>query len=108
MFLPGLIAGNTVFVGGHFILGFVIGAPALALIAGAGGAVAGIVAFVALAAAGVAGWRVLRRRRAGMAPARGQGRNLPSVGAWTEAACPACLAVAALTARGEAAPMGSA
>jgi hypothetical protein len=35
-FVPGLVAGNTLFVGGHFALGFVVGAPALALVSSAG------------------------------------------------------------------------
>jgi membrane protein DedA with SNARE-associated domain len=84
VFLAGLVAGNTLFVGGHFALGFVLGAPALELVRGAGGVAVAIVAFVALAFVGAAGWTWLRRRRRA---------GLPSVGAWAEAACPACLAI---------------
>lgn len=87
-FLVGLVAGNTLFVGGHFALGFVVGAPALELVRNSGGLAAGIVGFVALAVFGGLGWRWLRRRRR---PSAGLG--LPSAGGWTEAACPACLAI---------------
>jgi membrane protein DedA with SNARE-associated domain len=87
-FLAGLVAGNTLFVGGHFALGFIVGAPALELIRGAGGVAAAVVAFVALALIGVAGWAWLRRRRRA---------GLPSAGAWAEASCPACLAISFAT-----------
>jgi membrane-associated protein len=93
VFLAGLIAGNTVFVGGHFALGYVVGAPALGFISGAGGVGIGIVAFVGLAALGAGAWVVLRRRRASR-PATGDlQRDLPSLGSWAEAACPACIAI---------------
>lgn len=64
VFLAGLIAGNTVFVGGHFALGYLVGAPARGLINGAGGVGIGVVAFVGLAVLGAAAWAGLRRRRA--------------------------------------------
>ena len=84
VFLAGLVVGNTLFVGGHFALGFVVGAPALELVRSAGGLAAALVGFVILAALGAAGWAWLRRRRRA---------GLPSAGAWAEAACPACLAI---------------
>lgn len=97
-FLVGLVAGNSIFVGGHFLLGFVLGAPALAVIQGLGGAAAGVVAFVALALVGAAGWAWIRRRRAassrqttGMSPA-----TSGSSGDWADAACPACLGIGLL------------
>ena len=100
VFLGGLVVGNTVFVGGHFVLGFVVGAPALALVTSAAGVAFGVLALVVLAALGAAGWAWLRRRRptrAGTAVAGGGAAptttGLPSVGAWTEAACPACLVI---------------
>jgi membrane protein DedA with SNARE-associated domain len=95
-FLPGLVAGNTVFVGGHFALGYVAGPAALDLIAGTGGIALAIGVFVILAIVGAAGWHVLRRHRAAAA---GSGwdaplpRDAPSLATWAEAACPACLAV---------------
>jgi len=87
-FIVGLVAGNTLFVGGHFALGFVVGAPALDLIRGAGGVATAIVGFGALSLVGAAGWAWLRRRRQA---------GLPSAGAWAEASCPACLAISFAT-----------
>jgi membrane protein DedA with SNARE-associated domain len=84
VFLAGLVAGNTLFVGGHFALGFVLGAPALEIVRGAGGVAVGVIAFAALAIVGAVGWSWLRRRRRA---------GLPSAGAWAEASCPACLAI---------------
>jgi len=90
-FAAGLVAGNTAFVGAHFVLGFVIGAPAVAFIQGAAPSLA-IGAFAALAFIGAVGWLVIRRRRRRDA--------LVPVGsgyaAWSDAACPACLALAVL------------
>ena len=97
VFLPGLIAGNTLFVGGHFALGYLIGPPALALVAGSGGAAFLIGALVVLAAVGAAAWTLLWRRRArnqDVAPGGSKLRiDLAGYGAWAEAACPACLAI---------------
>jgi membrane protein DedA with SNARE-associated domain len=105
-FLPGLVAGNTVFVGGHFALGYVTGPAALDLIAGSGGIALAIGAFVALAIIGAAGWHVLRRHRAALSATSTAStstastgrderlpRDAPSLATWAEAACPACLAV---------------
>jgi membrane protein DedA with SNARE-associated domain len=95
VFLGGLVAGNTVFVGGHFLLGFLIGAPALALVASAGGLALGVVGLIVLSALGAAGWAWLKRRRSTRGPRAGgvSIAGLPSTGTWTEAACPACLAI---------------
>ena len=65
VFLPGLIVGNTLFVGGHFALGYVIGPPALNLVAGSGGVLLLVGALVVLAALGGAAWMALRRRARG-------------------------------------------
>lgn len=81
-FLGGLVVGNSLFVGGHFLLGFVIGPPAIAFLERQGLAIM-IAAFVLLAVVGAVGWLILRRRR----PAA-------SFTAWADAACPACLALA--------------
>lgn len=94
-FLPGLVAGNTVFVGGHFVLGYLAGPPALSLIAGTGGIALVVAALVVLALIGAAGWRVVRGRRAASSRTR-EGAlpgDLPSLATWAEAACPACLAI---------------
>jgi membrane protein DedA with SNARE-associated domain len=85
-FLVGLIAGNALFITAHFGLGLVLGEPVLRLVGGALGAVAALV--LALAVIGAIGWAVLARRRRQTAAG-------PSIGAWTDACCPACLALAA-------------
>jgi membrane protein DedA with SNARE-associated domain len=95
-FLPGLVAGNTLFVGGHFALGYLAGPPALALIAGSGGIALAIGALVVLAVLGALAWRHLRHRRAAASAAGAVPDDLPSAATWAEAACPACIAVALL------------
>lgn len=87
-FLAGLVAGNGVFVAGHFALGYVLGTSATGLIASAGGIGLVVVAGAVLALVGAVGWAVLRTARrpgveAGASPAD-----------WADAACPACLAIA--------------
>ena len=96
VFLPGLVLGNTLFVGGHFALGYVVGPPALSLVAGSGGALVLVGLAVALADLGALAWATLRRRArrsAGISSGRGLGIDLAGYGAWAEAACPACLAI---------------
>ena len=95
VFLPGLVAGNAVFVGGHFALGYAIGPTATDLIAGGSAVAAGLVAFVALAAAGALGWSFLRRRRTRALSATTQpDAEGGAFAAWADTACPACLALA--------------
>jgi membrane protein DedA with SNARE-associated domain len=85
-FLIGLVIGNGVFVAGHFALGYVVGGSATELINGLGGA--GMLAVGAVvAAAGGIGFAILRHARVGSG-------ETETVGDWTDAACPACLAVA--------------
>ncbi len=97
VFLPGLVAGNMLFVGGHFALGYLIGPPALALVASSGGAVLLVGAVVVLAAVGAIAWTLLRRRgvrNRDVSPGgNGLRIDLAGYGAWAEAACPACLAI---------------
>jgi len=81
--LPLLVAGSTIFVQAHLLLGYLLGPLADAVLARAGLVLVG--ALVLLLAAGLAIW--LRRRGRG------------GVEAWTEAGCPACLAVALLERR---------
>lgn len=85
-FAAGLTVGNAVFVGGHFALGFMLGEPAMQVAGSALGPL-GIV-FLVLAGIGLLVWLVLLRRR----------RTPSALGNWTDAACPACLAVAAVRA----------
>jgi membrane protein DedA with SNARE-associated domain len=95
-FAAGLAAGNAVFVSGHYALGALLGAPAIALAGSIGPAILVLVGGLALI--GVAGWLVIaRRRRAG----RQRGIELAvdgggAAGDWSDAACPACLALAAI------------
>ena len=89
-FAPGLVAGNTLFVGGHFALGFILGVPAVALIQSAAPALA-LGALVVFAALGAIGWLIVRRRRQANA---GSTPEDADYGAWADAACPACVAIA--------------
>lgn len=89
-FLGGLVAGNTLFVGGHFALGFLVGAPALDLIRGLGGVAAAAVALLGFALIGAVGWAWIRRRRAAASVATA------STGDWADASCPACLGIGLL------------
>ncbi len=102
-FLAGLVAGNTLFVGGHFALGYVAGPAAMALVAGTGGLALALGALIVLALIGAAGWRQLRHRRAaaqaGVALPADLPADLPSLATWAEAACPACLAVSLVRGR---------
>lgn len=88
-FLAGLVAGNGVFVAGHFVLGYVLGASATELIGRAGIIGLAVVVGVVLALVGAVGWAVLRRWRR---PAAGRGATVAD---WADAACPACLALVA-------------
>lgn len=98
VFLPGLVAGNTVFVGAHFVLGYAVGGPALKIVNDAGGILVAVAIFVVLAAVGALGWSLLRRGRAGTSPGSPDGPAETS-GSWADAACPACLILAAATGR---------
>ncbi len=88
-FLVGLAVGNAVFVGAHFALGFAIGKPAIAIVSGAAGAVTVV---VALAVVGGIGWWLIGRRRT----RSGSAVVDDGAAAWVDAACPACLLLAAV------------
>lgn len=88
-FTPGLVAGNTLFVGAHFLLGFIVGVPAVAFVQSAGTTLA-VGAFVVFAVIGAIGWLLIRRRR------MQAGEGALAYGAWADACCPACLAVAVI------------
>jgi membrane protein DedA with SNARE-associated domain len=80
--LPPLLAGSTIFIQGHLVLGFLLGPLAEEALNRARGPF--LIALVVLAAMGVLVWIAWRGRRG-------------AAQRWTEASCPACLAVAALT-----------
>jgi undecaprenyl-diphosphatase len=82
--LPALIAGSTVFVQAHLFLGYFLGSAAVRVLHAATGPALAVLA--GIVAGGIVFW--FARRRGGVA-ARGL----------TEAACPACLAVAYLADR---------
>jgi membrane protein DedA with SNARE-associated domain len=92
-FTVGLAVGNAVFVGGHFALGFAIGKPAIALVSGAAGA---IVVVVGLALLGAVGWWFIARRRARSGRDAAIATDSPPAASWADAACPACLLLAAV------------
>jgi membrane protein DedA with SNARE-associated domain len=82
--LPALIAGASIFLQGHVVLGYAFGDSARALLDRAKGPTLAAVAVLL-----VVGFLVWIRRR---------GRR-GAIGAWSEACCPACLAVGALSNR---------
>jgi membrane protein DedA with SNARE-associated domain len=90
-FVRGLVIGNSLFVTAHFGLGFALGASAGSAIAGLSASVVPIaIGIVVLAIVGAVGWAIVRRRRRRDTPL-----GLKTLGAWADAACPACLVVAA-------------
>lgn len=91
-FALGLIVGNTAFVGFHFVLGLVVGEPALGLVSSLGGALAA--GGVLLAVLGGAVWWLLRRRKGRAEPAAqgaGPARSEDAFTDWADATCPVCL-----------------
>jgi membrane protein DedA with SNARE-associated domain len=82
--LPALVAGASIFLQGHVVLGYAFGDSARAVLDRARGPA--IVAVVVLLVAGFAVWFARRGRRG-------------AIGAWSEACCPACLAAGALSNR---------
>ena len=109
VFAPGLVAGNTVFVGGHFALGFVVGAPATRIAGTLASPATLAVAVGLLAIVGAMGWVVIRARRAGGATSRpgepaAAGPTTTEIAGstaadWADAACPICLSIALFESR---------
>jgi membrane-associated protein len=97
-FAPAMLLGSAVYYGWHIALGYVVGPAAAGLLAGM--SLPLVLVLAALAIVGLVGWLVLRRwRRARAArpvPPAALPADLPAFQSWTEAACPACLAVASL------------
>jgi hypothetical protein len=86
-FAAGLAGGNTVFTGGHFLLGLAFGAAATSVAAGVPPVVLGL---VLLAVIGFLGWRLIARRRGRVAAVA----SADAASDWSDACCPACLALA--------------
>ena len=91
--VTGLVIGNGVFLTGHFLLGLAVGEPAVRVVAGAGTALVAV--GVGLAIVGGFGWWLIARGRSRRRAAAGE-PPAPAGGAlaWTDACCPACLALA--------------
>lgn len=106
-FLTGFVVGNTIFVGSHFALGFVLGKPALGIASELGNPIVLAAILVGLSAAGAVAWVRIRRRRTA-ALAIGEGSRATSTlhpvhlpeegvfGAWADASCPVCFTLAAV------------
>jgi membrane protein DedA with SNARE-associated domain len=109
-FLPGFLVGNTIFVGSHFALGFVLGKPALGIASQLGNPAVLAAILIVLSAAGAIVWVRIRRRStvaaaADGAPADGAPVRLEApapgeggFGAWADASCPICFTPAAVRA----------
>jgi membrane-associated protein len=93
-FLAGLAAGNAVFTSAHFALGYVVGRPAVSIAASVGTVLVAVV--VVLGIVGAVGWWALSRRGQGR---RRSGEERASGADWADAACPACLLLAAASMR---------
>jgi membrane protein DedA with SNARE-associated domain len=86
VFAPAMFAGSSIFYGWHLALGYLVGPSAITLLGNLHLPILPLL--IGLALVGLVVWLLLlARRKAGV---------LDSVNNWTEAACPACLAVAAI------------
>jgi membrane protein DedA with SNARE-associated domain len=106
-FLTGFVIGNTIFVGSHFDLGFVLGKPAVGIASELGNPTVLAAILVGLSAAGAIALVRIRRRRT-VALAIGEGTRATSTlhpvhvpeegvfGAWADASCPVCFTLAAV------------
>lgn len=94
VFVPGLMLGSAAFLALHIGLGF--GGGLLLNRLATAVPLPGLIA-IAVAAAGAAGWFLIRRRQA---PAGTAGAVVAdAAGAWCEACCPVCLALGAIAHR---------
>ena len=87
-FAPAMISGSSIFYGWHIALGYLVGPSATALLENLHLPILPVVA--ALAVLGLIVWLFMRGRRKGEAES-----TVDIVHSWTEAACPACLAITA-------------
>lgn len=94
-FLPGFLVGNTVFVGGHFALGYVVGKPALAIAEDLVKPVVIAAILIGLSLVGAIAWFAIRRRGSHRGAQVAQEANFAS---WEDADCPICFTLAAVRA----------
>jgi len=87
-FAPAMISGSSIFYGWHIALGYIIGPSATALLENLHLPILPVVA--GLAILGLIVWLLMRGRRKGATES-----TVDIVHSWTEAACPACLAITA-------------
>jgi LPXTG-motif cell wall-anchored protein len=92
VFAPAMLGGSGVFYGWHIALGYLVGPSATELLQGLHVPLLPVVA--GLAIVGLLGWLFLRRRNRGQASGlQPEESTLDRLYSWTEAACPACLAI---------------
>ena len=87
-FAPAMISGSSIFYGWHIALGYLIGPSATALLENLHLPILPVVA--GLATLGLIVWLFMRGRRKDAVES-----TVDIVHSWTEAACPACLAITA-------------
>ncbi len=99
-FLTGLIVGNGLFLTGHFLLRLIVGEPAVQLVAGAGAVL--VAAGIVLATIGALGWWLIAGHRARSRPATVEAKATERLAGleWSDACCPACLALAVIAPAG--------
>jgi len=88
IFAPAMISGSSIFYGWHIALGYIVGPSATALLANLHLPILPVV--VGLAVFGLIVWLLLRGRKGKDEAGESAVDHLHS---WTEAACPACLAI---------------
>ena len=93
VFAPAMFGGSGIFYAWHIALGYLIGPSATEMLAGLHLPLLPVVA--GLAILGLLGWLFLRRRRRGETKPglQPEQSTLDRLHSWTEAACPACLAI---------------
>ncbi|MBI3287876.1 MAG: VTT domain-containing protein [Chloroflexi bacterium] len=90
VFVPGLVVGSALFVGFHILLGYFLGPAVIALLQNLNQPVALLA--VGLVVLGLLGWLARGLR----APRPGEAAALARLGAWADAACPACATIGLL------------
>ncbi len=92
LFAPAMLGGSGIFYGWHIALGYLAGPSATQLLEGVHLPLLPVIA--GLAVLGLLGWLFLRRRKSGQHGP--EDSTLDRLHSWTEAACPACLAITLL------------